>query len=85
MFCCDSRPADQLLPAPGQPALHAHSHPLLSPKPTPGHSDSTSLTAVDQLTKFNQRLADLCPNPSQRHLIDGIVLTKFDTIDDKVG
>lgn len=41
--------------------------------------------AVDQLTKFNQRLADLCPNPSQRHLIDGIVLTKFDTIDDKVG
>lgn len=41
--------------------------------------------AVDQLTKFNQRLADLCPDPSQRHLIDGIVLTKFDTIDDKVG
>ncbi len=40
--------------------------------------------AVDQLTKFNQRLADLCPDPSQRHLIDGIVLTKFDTIDDKV-
>ncbi|KAL4418883.1 hypothetical protein ABPG77_010052 [Micractinium sp. CCAP 211/92] len=41
--------------------------------------------AVDQLTKFNQRLADLCPDPTQRHLIDGIVLTKFDTIDDKVG
>jgi signal recognition particle receptor subunit alpha len=40
--------------------------------------------AVDQLTKFNARLADLCPDPSQRHLIDGIVLTKFDTIDDKV-
>jgi signal recognition particle receptor subunit alpha len=40
--------------------------------------------AVDQLTKFNQRLADLCSDPAQRHLIDGIVLTKFDTIDDKV-
>ena len=40
--------------------------------------------AVDQLTKFNQRLADLCPDPAQRHPIDGIVLTKFDTIDDKV-
>ena len=40
--------------------------------------------AVDQLTKFNQRLADLSPGP-QQHLIDGIVLTKFDTIDDKVG
>lgn len=40
--------------------------------------------AVDQLTKFNRRLADLAPGPSP-HLIDGIVLTKFDTIDDKVG
>ena len=40
--------------------------------------------AVDQLSKFNRRLADLTPGPSQ-HLIDGIVLTKFDTIDDKVG
>ncbi|XP_055307309.1 signal recognition particle receptor subunit alpha homolog [Sitodiplosis mosellana] len=40
--------------------------------------------AVDQLTKFNQALADhsSATNP---HLIDGIVLTKFDTIDDKVG
>lgn len=39
--------------------------------------------AVDQLTKFNQALADhsTAANP---HLIDGIVLTKFDTIDDKV-
>ena len=39
--------------------------------------------AVDQLVKFNQALAD--HSQSQRpHLIDGIVLTKFDTIDDKV-
>lgn len=39
--------------------------------------------AVDQLVKFNQALADFSSmeNP---HLIDGIVLTKFDTIDDKV-
>lgn len=40
--------------------------------------------AVDQLTKFNQRLADLATSPTP-HTIDGIVLTKFDTIDDKVG
>ena len=39
--------------------------------------------AVDQLVKFNQAMADnsSAANP---HLIDGIVLTKFDTIDDKV-
>ncbi|CAG8532510.1 8695_t:CDS:10 [Paraglomus occultum] len=40
--------------------------------------------AVDQLTKFNQALKDFSglQNPRQ---IDGIILTKFDTIDDKVG
>lgn len=41
--------------------------------------------AVDQLTKFNRRLADLAPDPNSKRLIDGIVLTKFDTIDEKVG
>ncbi|CAK8564291.1 unnamed protein product [Lathyrus sativus] len=40
--------------------------------------------AVDQLSKFNQKLADLASSPTPR-LIDGILLTKFDTIDDKVG
>lgn len=40
--------------------------------------------AVDQLSKFNQKLADLSTSLSPR-LIDGILLTKFDTIDDKVG
>lgn len=40
--------------------------------------------AVDQLVKFNQALADHS-SQDQPHLIDGIVLTKFDTIDDKVG
>ena len=39
--------------------------------------------AVDQLTKFNQALADHS-NMEKPRLIDGIVLTKFDTIDDKV-
>jgi signal recognition particle GTPase len=38
---------------------------------------------VDQLSKFNQRLADLSVGSTPR-LIDGILLTKFDTIDDKV-
>nr|XP_022899959.1 signal recognition particle receptor subunit alpha homolog [Onthophagus taurus] len=40
--------------------------------------------AVDQLVKFNQALADYSSS-SNPHQIDGIVLTKFDTIDDKVG
>jgi len=40
--------------------------------------------AIDQLTKFNQSLADFSQMDRPR-LIDGIVLTKFDTIDDKVG
>ncbi|XP_064471703.1 signal recognition particle receptor subunit alpha-like [Ornithodoros turicata] len=40
--------------------------------------------AVDQLVKFNQALADHSSKDNP-HLIDGIVLTKFDTIDDKVG
>lgn len=39
--------------------------------------------AVDQLSKFNQALADHSQQAKPR-LIDGIVLTKFDTIDDKV-
>ncbi|MEQ2158035.1 hypothetical protein GOODEAATRI_008049 [Goodea atripinnis] len=39
--------------------------------------------AVDQLVKFNQALADHSMSDKPR-LIDGIVLTKFDTIDDKV-
>jgi len=38
--------------------------------------------AVDQLSKFNGRLADLARRPDP-HTIDGIVLTKMDTIDDK--
>lgn len=40
--------------------------------------------AVDQLVKFNQALADHSSSTNP-HMIDGIVLTKFDTIDDKVG
>ena len=39
--------------------------------------------AVDQLVKFNRALADHSDAEDPR-LIDGIVLTKFDTIDDKV-
>ncbi|CAI4228743.1 unnamed protein product [Auanema sp. JU1783] len=41
--------------------------------------------AVDQLVKFNQALADNATLGKEPRLIDGIVLTKFDTIDDKVG
>ena len=38
---------------------------------------------VDQLKTFNQALADHSGQDNPR-LIDGIVLTKFDAIDDKV-
>lgn len=43
--------------------------------------------AVDQLTKFNSALLDrLCtPGSNITSAINGIVLTKFDTIDDQVG
>ena len=40
--------------------------------------------AVDQLTKFNQALKDFSGLQTPRQ-IDGIILTKFDTIDDKVS
>lgn len=40
---------------------------------------------VDQLRKFNQCLFDFTPVGMTPRGIDGIVLTKFDTIDDKVG
>lgn len=41
--------------------------------------------AVDQLVKFNEALANHAAPGQKPRLIDGIVLTKFDTIDDKVG
>ena len=40
---------------------------------------------VDQLRKFNSSLEDFTPPGQAQRGIDGIVLTKFDTIDDKVG
>lgn len=40
--------------------------------------------AVDQLSKFNQSLKDFSGMQNPRH-IDGMILTKFDTIDDKVS
>ncbi|EDQ90901.1 uncharacterized protein MONBRDRAFT_20343 [Monosiga brevicollis MX1] len=40
--------------------------------------------AVDQLTKFNKALQDFSES-SQPRTLDGIVLSKFDTVDDKVG
>lgn len=39
---------------------------------------------IDQLLEFNRALTDFSNNQNPR-LIDGIMLTKFDTIDDKVG
>lgn len=44
----------------------------------------TGNDSVDQLTKFNQALIDYSKKDPPR-IIDGILLTKFDTVDDKVG
>ncbi len=41
--------------------------------------------AIDQLTKFNQSLIDFAVNNQNPRTIDGILMTKFDTVDDKVG
>lgn len=40
--------------------------------------------AIDQLTKFNKAIIDLSPKDKIRE-IDAILLSKFDTVDDKVG
>ena len=40
--------------------------------------------AVDQLTKFNQALSDFSGSEHPRQ-VDGIILSKFDTVDDQVG
>jgi len=40
--------------------------------------------AVDQLTQFNNALRDYGGGGASATPIDGILLTKFDTIDDKV-
>ncbi len=39
--------------------------------------------AVDQLSKFNRAIKELSGVSTPRQ-IDGMILTKFDTIDDKV-
>lgn len=44
----------------------------------------TGNDSVDQLKKFNQALIDNSKREVPR-VIDGILLTKFDTVDDKVG
>lgn len=41
--------------------------------------------AIDQLEKFNDALNDNAPPSKPPVRIDGILLSKFDTIDDKVG
>lgn len=39
---------------------------------------------VDQLMEFDKKLAEFSESKT-KNSIDGIILTKFDTIDDKVG
>lgn len=41
--------------------------------------------AIDQLTKFNQSLIDFAVQDQNPRTIDGIIMTKFDTVDEKVG
>jgi signal recognition particle receptor subunit alpha len=39
---------------------------------------------VDQLTSFDRALVDYAEDRSAPRRIDGVLLTKFDTVDDKV-
>ena len=39
--------------------------------------------AIDQLTKFNESLIDYGETGGDIRTIDGMLLTKFDTVDDK--
>eukprot|EP00440_Ansanella_granifera_P071189 gb/GFBE01077261.1/.p1 GENE.gb/GFBE01077261.1/~~gb/GFBE01077261.1/.p1 ORF type:complete len:597 (+),score=182.70 gb/GFBE01077261.1/:1-1791(+) len=41
--------------------------------------------AIDQVTKFNRSLIDFSADPRNPRGIDGMLLTKYDTVDDKVG
>mmetsp|Transcript_21297 Transcript_21297/g.38897 ORF Transcript_21297/g.38897 Transcript_21297/m.38897 type:complete len:616 (-) Transcript_21297:60-1907(-) len=41
--------------------------------------------AIDQVTKFNRSLIDFSHDRSHPRGIDGMLLTKYDTVDDKVG
>ncbi|KAF4699369.1 hypothetical protein FOZ62_000023, partial [Perkinsus olseni] len=41
--------------------------------------------AIDQLSKFNRALMDYSLSPGNPRGVDGILLTKYDTVDDKVG
>jgi len=41
--------------------------------------------ATDQVTKFNRSLVDMSPDPRKPRGVDGMLLTKYDTVDDKVG
>uniref|UniRef100_A0A7S3FR48 SRP54-type proteins GTP-binding domain-containing protein n=1 Tax=Strombidium rassoulzadegani TaxID=1082188 RepID=A0A7S3FR48_9SPIT len=41
--------------------------------------------SIDQLTKFNQSLIDFAAHDNNPRVIDGIIMTKFDTVDEKVG
>eukprot|EP00928_Gymnodinium_smaydae_P061657 TRINITY_DN45691_c0_g1_i1.p1 TRINITY_DN45691_c0_g1~~TRINITY_DN45691_c0_g1_i1.p1 ORF type:complete len:634 (+),score=211.44 TRINITY_DN45691_c0_g1_i1:69-1904(+) len=41
--------------------------------------------AIDQVTKFNRSLVDFSHDQKNPRGIDGMLLTKYDTVDDKVG
>lgn len=41
--------------------------------------------AIDQVSKFNKSLVDMSHDPRNPRGIDGMLLTKYDTVDDKVG
>mmetsp|Transcript_18290 Transcript_18290/g.40488 ORF Transcript_18290/g.40488 Transcript_18290/m.40488 type:complete len:586 (-) Transcript_18290:96-1853(-) len=45
----------------------------------------TGNDSIDQLTKFNRSLIDMSHNRAAPRGVDGILLTKYDTVDDKVG
>merc|ERR1712187_683451 len=45
----------------------------------------TGNDGIDQVNKFNRSLIDMSPDRRNPRGIDGLLLTKYDTVDDKVG
>ena len=69
-------------PSPG-PSPNPSPRPRPRPRPRPSPNPHPN-QAVDQVTGFNQSLLEYSASKAGR-VIDGIMLTKFDTISDKVG
>ena len=66
--------------------MQCHLLPVAAPPPPCCYCQAlVGNDGVSQLVEFDRALVDYAADRSRPRRIDGIVLTKFDTIDDKVG